>query len=80
MNKNNQNYEFVGKLNPNIAKYWKIEEHANKPIIIFYDRKKHIIDKHLKDFGSEEKIDYIWSKLRMIIKHPDSVFYNKKTN
>ena len=39
MNKNNQNYEFVGKLNPNIAKYWKIEEHANKPIIIFYDRK-----------------------------------------
>ena len=80
MNKNNQNYEFVGKLNPNIAKYWKIEEHANKPIIVFYDRKKHIIDKHLKDFGSEEKIDYIWSKLRMIIKHPDSVFYNKKTN
>ena len=79
MDKNNQNYQYIGKLDPNIAKYWKLEEHANKPIVIFNDRKQHIIDKHLKDFGSEEKINYVWSKLGNIIKKPDNVFYNSKT-
>ena len=69
MDKSSQSYEYIGKLNPDIAKYWRLDEHANKPIIIFYDRREHIIDKHLKDFGSEEKIDYIWSKLGIIIKH-----------
>lgn len=79
MDKSSQNYKYIGKLNPNIAKYWNLEEHSNKPIVIFEDRKKHIIDNHLKDFGNVEKIDYIWSKLNLIIKSPDSVFYNEKT-
>lgn len=79
MDKKSQSYEYIGKLNANIAKYWKLEEHANKPIVIFYDRKQHVIDKHLRDFGSKERIDYVWSRLGDIIKSPDSVFYNIKT-
>ena len=79
LDKNNQRFEYVGKLDFNIAKYWNLEEHSNKPIVIYKDRKKHIIDNHLNDFGSIEYIDYIWSKLPLIIKKPTSVFYNEKT-
>lgn len=80
MDKSFQLYEYVGKLDYNIAKYWNLEEHANKPIVIYHDRKKHIIDRHLSDFGSIKRIEDIWSQLGMIIKYPDEVFYNKKTN
>lgn len=80
MGQEKQLFDYVGSLNPAIAQRWGIEEHANKPIVIYQDRKQHIIDKHLKDFGSEERIDYIWSKLHTIIKKPDEVFYNKDTN
>ena len=79
MDKNNQTYEYIGKLNPDIADYWNLKEHANKPIVIYSDRKQHIIDKHLKDFGSIEKIEMIWTKLNVIIKNPDETFYNEKT-
>jgi len=79
MDKNKQFYEYVGKLNSDIANYWNLSEHSNKPIVIFYDRKKHIIDKHLKDFGSIERIENVWSKLGLIIKNPDDVFYNETT-
>lgn len=79
MGKSNKVYEYIGKLNPDIANYWNLNEHANKPIVIFKDRKKHIIDNHLKDFGSIEKIENVWSKLSLIIKRPDDVFYNEKT-
>lgn len=79
MDKNNQTYEYVGKLNPNIAFYWGLKEHANKPIVIYTDRKQHIIDNHLKDFGSIEKIENIWLKLGTIIKEPDVTFYNEKS-
>ena len=79
MNKNNQTYEYIGKLNPDIAIYWGLKEHANKPIVIYNDRKQHIIDNHLKDFGSIEKIENIWSKLGEIIKEPDETFYNQKS-
>lgn len=34
----------------------------------------------LYDFGTIDKIDYIWSKLDLIIKKPDKTFYNEKTN
>ena len=79
MDKDNQTYEYIGKLNPDIADYWNLKEHANKPIVVYLDRKQHIIDKHLKDFGSIERIEMIWSKLSIIIKNPDNVFYNEKT-
>ena len=73
-------FEFVGKLDEKIAKYWNIEEHANKPIVIYKDRRNHIIDNHLTDFGTIKKIDFVWSKLPSIIKKPESTFYNEKTN
>ena len=57
-----------------------IEEHKNKPILFFDDRIKHVIDGHLKDFGSEEKIQHIYNELPTIIKKPDYVFHNKETN
>lgn len=76
---NNQKFEFVGKLKPEIAKYWNLNEHANKPIVIYKNVRQHIIARHLKDFGSVDKIDFIWSKLRVIIKRPDQVFYNEQT-
>lgn len=73
-------FEYVGKLNPELANYWNIPEHANKPIVIYEDRKQHVIDRHLNDFGSVERIDYVYNKLRTIIKKPEYTFYNKKTN
>lgn len=79
MDKNNQTYNYIGKLNPCIANYWGLKEHANKPIVIYNDRKQHVIDNHLKDFGSIEKIEYVWSKLGIIIKDPDDTFYNEKS-
>ena len=79
MDKDNQTYEYIGKLNPDIADYWNLKEHANKSIVIYLDRKQHIIDNHLKDFGNIERIEMIWSKLGIIIKNPDDVFYNEKT-
>lgn len=72
-------FEYIGKLNMELAEYWNIPEHGNKPIVIYSDRKQHVIDRHLKDFGSEENIEYIYSKLRNIIKKPDYTFYNKNT-
>lgn len=79
MDKNNQTYTYIWKLNPDIANYWDLKEHANKPIVIYNDRKQHIIDNHLKDFGSIEKIENVWSKLGIIIKDPDDTFYNEKS-
>ncbi len=46
---------------------------------MFDDRINHVIEKHLKDFGSEEKIKDIYNELSNIIKKPDYVFYNKNT-
>lgn len=74
-----QEFEFLGSLNPAIAKRWGLDEHANKPIVIYKNVKQHVIERHLKEFGSVEKIDFIWTKLSTIIKKPDDVFYNKQT-
>lgn len=79
MGKKNQNFEYIGKLHPAIAERWNLQEHANKPIVIYNSIKQHVIAKHLNDFGSIEQIEYVWSKLNKIIKKPDEVFYNKAT-
>lgn len=79
MKKNKYTFEYIGKLDVKIAKYWNIDDHANKPIVIYKDRKNHVIENHLKDFGTIKKIDYIWSKLPIIIKKTESTFYNEKT-
>ena len=77
MHKDSQKFEYIGKLDEDIAKYWNLLEHANKLIVIYKDRRQHIIDRHLYDFGTIDKIDYIWSKLDLIIKNPDNTFYNE---
>ena len=74
-----QSYEYIGSLNPAIAKRWNLNKHANKPIVIYSNVRQHVIDRHIKEFKNEEEIDLIWSKLRMIIKKPGEVFYNEIT-
>lgn len=41
-------FKYLGFLKKDIADYWGLSEHKNKPILIFDDRKKHVIEKHLK--------------------------------
>ncbi len=72
-------YKYVGILEEDIAEYWDISEHKNKPILVYDDRKQHVIDSHLQDFGTKEEIDKIYDELNNIIKRPDYVFYNKTT-
>lgn len=74
------NYKYVGILTEEIADYWGISEHKNKPILVYEDRKQHVIDSHLQDFGSIEEINYVYDNLSIIIKKPDYVFYNANTN
>ena len=62
-----------------IAEYWGIAEHKNKPIIYYEERKQHVIDKHLKDFGSVEAIDKIINHFPNIISKPNYVFYNSES-
>lgn len=72
-------YRYLGTLKPNIAEYWKISEHKNKPIVVFDDRINHVIEKHLSDFKNKENILLTYNNLDKIIKNPDYVFYNQKT-
>ena len=64
-------YRYIGILDPELAKNLNIEEHKNKPILVFDDRIDHVIDNHLNDFGSKEKIIDIYNELPNIIKKPD---------
>ena len=73
-------FKYLGTLSEDISEYWGIPEHKNKPILVYNDRKKHVIENHLKDFGTEEKIEEIFKHLPTIINKPDYVFYNKKAN
>lgn len=72
-------FKYLGILSKEISEYWKLPNHKNKPILVFEDRKLHVIAKHLDDFGSKEEIEKIYNKLSLIINKPDYVFYNKKT-
>ncbi len=72
-------YKYIGTLKEEIAEYWKISEHKNKPILIYTDRKQHVIENHLKDFNSLEEIENIFNNLNIVIKNPDYVYYNSKT-
>ena len=73
-------YKYVGTLNENIADYWGISEHKNKPIVVFEDRVNHVVDRHKDEFGSEVEIMKIYNELDRIIKHPDYVYFNKNKN
>ncbi len=73
------NYKYVGILKEEIAEYWGIQEHKNKPILVYDNRKQHVIDSHLEDFGCIEEIEKIYNSLNNIIKNPDYVFYNSIT-
>lgn len=72
-------YKYIGILDPKIADNLNLEVHKNKPILVFDDRIDHVIDKHLRDFGSKTKIYEIYEELSNIIKKPDYVYYNEKT-
>ena len=83
MKKNNNKkptYKYLGLLNPEIADYWNINEHKNKPILVYDDRIAHVIDRHLKDFGTENAIMESYYNLENIIKKPSYVYYNKKVS
>lgn len=71
-------FRYLGILNPSIADIWGLEEHKNKPILVFDDRIDHVKTRHLKDFGSEEEIRKVYNSLDIIIKKPDLTFYNEK--
>lgn len=79
MHMNDNKYTYIGILEPEIADYWGISEHKNKPILVFNDRLQHVKERHLKDFGSEEKIIRSYNSLHSIIKKPDYVFYNSES-
>lgn len=72
-------FKYLGFLKEDIADYWGLSEHKNKPILVFDDRKKHVIEKHLKDFKTLENIEETYNNLSNIINKPDYVFYNPKT-
>ena len=71
--------KYLGILTESIADYWNISEHKNKPILVFEDRINHVIDNHLKDFGSKKTIKKIYDNLKNIISKPDYVFYNESS-
>ncbi len=73
-------YKYIGILEPSIAEKWNIQEHKNKPILVYDDRIQHVINKHLKDFKSEENIFKAYNNLSNIIKKPDYTFYNQETS
>lgn len=77
--KETEKYKYLGVVSKEITDYWKIEEHANKPILVYENRVQHVKEKHLKDFGSIEKILKVYDKLPLIINKPDYVYYNKNT-
>ena len=72
-------YKYLGILDEKIAEYWNLEEHKNKPILVYDDRIQHVIDAHIDDFENLEKIYQSYEMLGIIIKKPDYVFYNNKT-
>lgn len=78
-NKRPKLFKYVGILDKNISSKWGIEEHKNKPILVYENRKYHVIDRHLEEFGSLEEIDRVYNMLDIIIKKPDYVFYNSNT-
>lgn len=71
-------YRYLGILKEDIAEYWNINEHKNKPILVFNDRKQHVIEKHLKDFGSIKIVEEVYSSLSVIINKQVMFFIMKK--
>ena len=78
-NKRKKLYKYLGILDPKICQKWGIQEHQNKPILVYENRKYHVLDRHLAEFGSKEEIDKVYDMLDSIIKKPDYVFYNSST-
>lgn len=79
-NKRKELFKYVGVLDSKICEKWGIEEHKNKPIIVYESRKYHVADRHLSEFGSQEEINRVYNMLDNIIKKPDYVFYNSATS
>lgn len=73
------NYKYIGILDEKIAKQCGIVEHKNKPILVYDDKIEHVIEHHLKDFGSEEALMDAYNNISNIIKKPDYYYYNERT-
>lgn len=69
----------LGKVDEKIAKKYNLEEHINKPIVLYDNDRRHCINRHKNDFNSPKIFYYILSHLDDIINYPDEVFYKKST-
>ena len=76
----NIKYKYLGILKPDVAKKLGLLEHKNKPILVYNDRIEHVINHHSEDFGTKDKIMFVYNNLSNIIKNPDYTFYNLKNN
>lgn len=71
------NVRFLGTVTQEVVEQWNIQEHINKPIIIYPDKEEHAKERHLKDFGTLETYECALKSLEEIIRNPDYVFYDK---
>lgn len=69
----------LGEITKEVVEQWNLNEHRNKKIVMYYDRKEHCKDRHLKDFKNESNYYFVMDSLEEIVKSPDYVFYNKNT-
>lgn len=71
-------FKYLGVLDESIADFYGLEEHKNKPIVVYNDRINHVKQNHLKDFGSVNDIMLSYNNLEKIIKKPDFTFIIQK--
>ena len=71
--------QILGKINQDIIDKWYLQEHKEKNIVFYSDRKDHC-EEHKEQYDSEKDFNYVMSNLKNIIRYPDYVYYdvNKK--
>mgnify|MGYP005797623221 CR=1 FL=1 len=69
----------LGEVTKKVVEQWGLKEHQNKKIVMYYDRKEHCKERHLKDYENESNYYFVMDSLEEIIQSPDYVFYNKNT-
>ena len=70
----------LGEVSKAVVEQWGLEEHKNKKIVMYHDRKEHSKEKHQNDFETESRFHLVMDSLEEIVKKPDYVYYNKATN
>ena len=69
----------LGEITKDVVEQWGLKEHQGKKIVMYYDRREHYKQRHLKDFENESNYYFVMDSLEEIIKSPDYVFYNEIT-